>query len=91
MLGVAWIGDDLEETLVTRSTPRHPQAAELGHQQSEGGARRGIDGDQALQIYPVPPAVDKVVYVDEALIGGAAEVAEPDRGLVERAGIIFEL
>ena len=91
MLGVIRICDDLEEIRVTWRTANILRWAGSGAGDAGSCARRGIDCDQALEGYAMLPAVPEIVDVDEALVWRATEVAEPNRGLVECASVIFEL
>ena len=90
MLGVVGIGDDLEEARITWRATDILRRTGSGTGDTGCGARRGIDGDQVLEGYTVPPVVPEIVDVAEALAWRAAEVAESDCGLVESASIIFE-
>jgi hypothetical protein len=77
MLGVTGIGDGLEEVRVTGGAIDILGWTGSGAGDAGSGVRLGIDGDQALE------GDAEIVEVEEALIGRAAEVAEPNRGLVE--------
>jgi hypothetical protein len=83
MFGVTGIGDGLKEVRVTGGAADILGWTGSGAGDAGSDARRGIDGDQALEGDAVLPVVTEIVEVEEALIGHAAEVAEPNRGLVE--------
>ena len=91
MLRVIRIGDNLEEVRVTKRAADILGWAGSGAADTGRGAWRGIGGDQALESRAVLPVIAEVVDIDEALMWLAAEVAEPNHGLVESASVIFEL
>ena len=80
---MAGIGDDLEEIGIAGSTADVLGWADSGAGDTGSGAGCGIDGDQAFEGDVVLPVVTKIVQVEEAWIGYATEVAEPNRGFVE--------
>ena len=83
MLGMAGVGDYLEEPLVLRSAPdilgrTGSRACDAG-----GTARCGIEGNQPLEGYAVLPVVTEIIDVEEALIERMAEITKPNLSLIK--------
>ena len=91
MLGVAGIGDDVEEVgiaveaadILGRTGTPAVDAARI--------ARRRVEGEEPLERDDVLPVVAEVVDVDEAEVFAAVEIAQPHLAFIEAAGIVLQL
>src|SRR5215213_9557664 len=91
VLGIAGVGDDVEEVGVAVDAADILGRPGAGAVDAAGGARRRVEGEQPLELDDMLPVVAEVVDVQEAEALAAVEVEEADLALVEAAGVVLEL